>query len=324
VNEAGRNDTASSKRNSKAASSRAKGKPRTKSRAAKGRGIEIISFVGPAGTGKSQRALSVARQNNVDYIIDDGLVIRRGQIMAGKSAKAEKNMIRALRRALFTDPEHRAVVLNFLLSKAPCRVMLLGTSHEMIDKILATLELPPPVKSIEITDVSTPDEIESALSVRKEHKLHTIPVSRTQIQRSFAGKLVDQIKDMLRWGKSDEMRTIVTPPYSFEGQVVIEERALVAMLRRLLRYQDEVEKIKVIDIGSDQGDGLVIDVVINVRPRRLSVLNLGRILQRKVRLGLGYFTGMEIKKVNIHIDEINTEARTSDGAQGGAGPARNG
>ena len=51
-------------------------------------GIRVIAFVGPAGTGKSQRAQMVAQAHEVDYIIDDGLVIAKGRIMAGKSAKS--------------------------------------------------------------------------------------------------------------------------------------------------------------------------------------------------------------------------------------------
>ena len=37
--------------------------------------IAVIAFVGPSGTGKSTRAIKVARDNNIHYIIDDGLLI---------------------------------------------------------------------------------------------------------------------------------------------------------------------------------------------------------------------------------------------------------
>ena len=68
---------------------------------------EVIAFYGPAGTGKSMRAQMVASKRKVDLIIDDGLVISRGRIVAGKSAKTEANMVRAIRRAMFHFPEHR-------------------------------------------------------------------------------------------------------------------------------------------------------------------------------------------------------------------------
>ena len=68
--------------------------------------IAIIAFVGQSGTGKSTRAIAVARQNSIDYLIDDGLLIKDGKIIAGSSAKKEKSRIMAVRRAIFILPGH--------------------------------------------------------------------------------------------------------------------------------------------------------------------------------------------------------------------------
>lgn len=38
--------------------------------------MDVIALVGPSGTGKSHRALMVARQNKADAIIDDGILIK--------------------------------------------------------------------------------------------------------------------------------------------------------------------------------------------------------------------------------------------------------
>ena len=38
--------------------------------------MNLVAFVGKSGTGKSHRAVFVARRNNLHYIIDDGLFIR--------------------------------------------------------------------------------------------------------------------------------------------------------------------------------------------------------------------------------------------------------
>ncbi|MBC7331818.1 MAG: hypothetical protein H5T91_05265, partial [Synergistetes bacterium] len=50
--------------------------------------MEIYAFVGPSGTGKSQRALPLAISYGIRYIIDDGLLIKDGRIIAGFSAKS--------------------------------------------------------------------------------------------------------------------------------------------------------------------------------------------------------------------------------------------
>jgi len=269
--------------------------------------INVLAFVGPAGTGKSERALSVARANAVDYIIDDGLIVARGQIMTGKSAKTEKNMVRAIRRAIFSDPEHRRNALYFLSSKAPCKVLILAISDDMVQKIVKALCLPDPSRIINISEVSTKKEIESALRERREKRQHTIPVAYAQIQGGFAGKLVRQIKGMFKWGKDDQ-RTIVKPPFSFSGDVIIEKNVLHTLIRHLLTYGDRVKKIKELEIESDSNRGAIsVDVVLNINssPKEHSVFEIAKTLQRKVRRGLGYFTGIEIKKVDIKIDEVS-------------------
>ena len=37
--------------------------------------MRVYAFVGPSGTGKSYRAQMVAGENNISYIIDDGLLV---------------------------------------------------------------------------------------------------------------------------------------------------------------------------------------------------------------------------------------------------------
>ena len=49
--------------------------------------MEIISFTGKSGTGKSYQAVGLSRRLRADAIIDDGLLIYKGQIVAGTSAK---------------------------------------------------------------------------------------------------------------------------------------------------------------------------------------------------------------------------------------------
>ena len=265
--------------------------------------IEVYAFVGPAGTGKSQRASQVARQHGIDLIVDDGLVVSRGRIMAGRSAKSEGNMVRAIRRALFEYPAHRAEVLGFLEGRAPCRLMLLATSEGMMRKIVAKLGLSDPVKIIGITDVATQEEIDNALRERREKKQHVVPVARTQIQRNFAGKLVSQLKDLFKSRDRDDGRTIVKPPFSFDGHVTIGREAILEMCRRLVVIGEHVRKVHEIELETDD-DSLEVNLAIDVRLGSRSALLIARLLQRKISVGLSYFTGMDVRKVNVRIHEI--------------------
>ena len=53
--------------------------------------IRVYAFVGPSGTGKSYRAQMVAGENNIKYIIDDGLLVNDNEVVAGTSAKKAPN-----------------------------------------------------------------------------------------------------------------------------------------------------------------------------------------------------------------------------------------
>ena len=53
----------------------------------KTKNIRVYAFVGPSGTGKSYRAQMVASENNINYIIDDGLLVKDNNVIAGNSAK---------------------------------------------------------------------------------------------------------------------------------------------------------------------------------------------------------------------------------------------
>ena len=266
--------------------------------------IEIYAFVGPAGTGKSHRATHVAKQNGIDVIIDDGLVISRGRILAGRSAKSEINRLRAIKRAIFEYEDHKNEVVRYLTRNPPKKLMILATSEGMIDKIISRLGLNNPVKIINITDISTNEEIEAALRERREKKQHVVPVAKAQIQNNFAGKLVSQIRGFFRGRDKDESRnTIVKPLFSFNGKVVISSDALMAICKKLISHEGHVRKIREVDIET-YDDKIRVSIEIDLNLGNRSALSIAKTLQRKIRMGLSFFTGMEIRQVNIRVNEI--------------------
>lgn len=78
--------------------------------------IAVVAFVGPSGTGKSTRAIRVCQQNDIHYLIDDGLLIHGSRIVAGSSAKrAPLRWNQCGRRCLWIRPARPTCV--GLLSK---------------------------------------------------------------------------------------------------------------------------------------------------------------------------------------------------------------
>ena len=126
----------------------------------------ICALVGPSGTGKSHRALWVAKEHNIDYIIDDGLLIRGNGVVAGKSAKREKTRVGAVKTAVFTDDEHAFEVSSALKRNKADRLLILGTSDGMVAKIAKRLGLHGIDETIYIQDISSQYEIQQALNTQ--------------------------------------------------------------------------------------------------------------------------------------------------------------
>ena len=160
--------------------------------------MEVIALVGPSGTGKSHRALFVANDYNIDGIIDDGLFIKDSKIVAGRSAKKEPNKIQAVKRAIFMDPGHAAEVREAIAAIKPERLLLLGTSTNMVRKIVDTLQLPSISKIIHIEDIATQSEIAKARESRMKEGKHIIPVPTIELKPHFSGYLIDPLEIFFR------------------------------------------------------------------------------------------------------------------------------
>ena len=87
----------------------------------------VYAFVGPSGTGKSYRAQLVASENNIHYIIDDGLLIHDNDVIAGSSAKKAPTKVETVKKAIFIEKEDRKNMREALKKLKPDAILLLGT-----------------------------------------------------------------------------------------------------------------------------------------------------------------------------------------------------
>ena len=70
-----------------------------------------------------------------------------------------------------------------------------------------------------------------------------------------------------------------------------------------MELRDHVRKIREIDLET-YDDKIELSVELDLNLGNMSALSIAKTLQRKLRMGLSYFTGMEIKQVNIRVNEI--------------------
>lgn len=207
-------------------------------------GIAVIAFVGPSGTGKSTRAIKVARDNNIHYIIDDGLLINGSRIVAGTSAKKAPTKMESVRQAIFTDPTRSSVMRRALVESGPKALMILGTSDSMLGKICDNLWLNQPSMLIRIEDVSTEEERRLARNTRMTEGMHTIPVPSMEVKHEFSGYFSDPFSKLRqRFDRErgiippppDSDRTVVRPTFSSLGSYSISDDALLDLIKIVLK-----------------------------------------------------------------------------------------
>jgi len=205
--------------------------------------IAVVAFIGSSGTGKSTRAIQVAKKNAIYYIIDDGLLINGSRIVAGTSAKKAPTKLESVRQALFADVSRSAVMRRALAEHLPTTLMILGTSDAMLEKICTNLWLNQPAMLIRIEDISSEEEMQQARHTRMTEGMHTIPVPSMEIKHEFSGKFSDPLNRLRRrldkergvqTVAPDTERTVVRPTFSSLGSYSISDEALLDLVRIIL------------------------------------------------------------------------------------------
>jgi len=265
--------------------------------------MKVYALVGPTGTGKSYRAPHIAQRYGIDCIIDDGLLISQGTIVAGKSSKAEVSKIKAAKIAVFYFPEHRQQVIQALKKIHPSKIMVLGISLAMVEKICERLQMPVPAEIVTIEDIASPTEIETALQARVGEGKHTIPVPLVELKRNLWGNIVDAIPvKVWGWFYSSREKTVVRPPFSYLGKLVVSENALRSIIMVLLANLPWIERVN--DILLHKVDSSVNTRVGCVFRNYTQLLPICHFTQRYLREKVEYLSGVELKEVNIDIDGI--------------------
>ncbi len=198
--------------------------------------IKVYAFVGPSGTGKSYRAQIVAGEKDTHFIIDDGLLIKDNEVVAGESAKKAPTKVATVKHALFYDDKEKEEIIRALKKYKPQSILILGTSDGMVQKIAANLGLPEISETVYITDVATEQEMETARRIRVTEGKHVIPVPTFAIKKDFSGYLLDPLQIFKSKGKGQKPyiseKSIIRPTFSYMGNFTISD----LVFRQILDY----------------------------------------------------------------------------------------
>ncbi|WP_407399119.1 hypothetical protein [Treponema sp.] len=280
-----------------------------------GHGLSVFALVGESGTGKSFRAKLIAQENGIEAIIDDGLLIQNDKIIAGRTAKHEKTYMGAVRIALFDDKQHRDQVAKALQTNKIKKLLIIGTSEKMVQKITSRLQIPLPSKIVKIEDIASREELEKAIRSRQIEGKHVIPVPAIEVKKSYSQIFHDSMMEMaekgkgkfklFNFGKKNQAsleKSIVTPEFSKKGRIEISEAALSQMAMHCVSEFSKDIRIKKLSIKKN-ARGYRLIVTVDVPFGRQLTGEIHR-LQQYVIENIEKYTGILIEEVSIIIDKI--------------------
>ena len=272
--------------------------------------MQVYAFVGKTGTGKSYNALKVAKSYDIKYIIDDAILIKETKVVAGRSAKTEASKIASVKAAIFFYEDRKKEMMDAIKKEKIEKILILGTSDEMVQKIAGNLESGPIFKTIYIEDVATPEKIEEARKSRFEEGKHVVPVPTFEIKKQFSGYFIDPLRmfDIFRRESSNlyeaesSEKTIIRPTYSYIGKFRISDN----VMRDLVTYT--VEQIR--GIGKVQKvftekyiDGMKIEVDIQVI-FGYNIPNISKEVKEAIIRSIDTMTGINLFGIDINVTSI--------------------
>ena len=229
--------------------------------------MEVYAFVGPSGTGKSYRAQMVASEKGINFIIDDGLLIKDNEVVAGVSAKKAPTKIETVKHALFYKEEEKVVIQKALKKYNPSKILILGTSDGMVQKIAANLGLPAVSDITYINEVATEEEMKTARNIRVTEGKHVIPVPTFELKKDFSGYLLDPLQIFKSKGAGQKPyiseKTIIRPTFSYLGNFTISDTVFRQIMEYLADKMPAIHKvIRTRATSTQAGPSIYMEVVV--------------------------------------------------------------
>ena len=268
--------------------------------------IKVYAFVGPSGTGKSYRAGLVASEHEINYIIDDGLFIKDNEIIAGNSAKKAPTKIETVKHALFFEDYEKEDVLKAINKYKPDKILILGTSDNMVKEIAENLELPEISKFIYISEVATEEEMATARRIRQTEGKHVIPVPTFELKKDFSGYLLDPLQIFKSKGKGEKPyiseKSIIRPTFSYLGNFTISDSVFRQIIEYMAKKAEGIYKIGKTRVDNiEEGATIYLEVIVLYG---YNILNLISEFKLRVQKEIERLTAMNVKQIEVVVKGI--------------------
>lgn len=272
--------------------------------------MKTYAFVGPSGTGKSYRAQMVANERDINYIIDDGLLISGNEVLAGISAKKAPTKIETVRNALFQNEERRKEIQAVIKKRKPDSILILGTSDEMVKKIAENLGFEPISETIYISDVATEEEMAMARNIRVTQGKHVIPVPTFAIKKDFSGYLLDPLQIFKSKGKGKapyiSEKSIIRPTFSYLGHFQISDTVFKQIIDYVAEKTVGINRIyrSIIKKHNGAEDGLYIYIEVIIE-YGYNINETMSVLKKNIIKEIEKLTAMNVLSMEIVVKSVN-------------------
>ena len=263
--------------------------------------IKVYAFVGPSGTGKSYRAQMIASERGISFIIDDGLLIKENEVIAGESAKKAATKVATVKHALFYEESEREPIIKAFKKYKPESILILGTSDGMVQKIAANLGLPEISETIYITDVATEEEMKTARRIRVTEGKHVIPVPTFEIKKDFSGYLLDPLQIFKSKGKGQQPyiseKSIIRPTFSYLGKFTISDTVFRQIIEHIAKKEKGIYRVTKTRVSTEnQVETIYLEVILMYGYNIKETLTHFR--EKSIR-EIEKYTAMTVEKMDI-------------------------
>ena len=265
--------------------------------------MKIYGLSGKSGTGKSYNAIELCARLKIEAIIDDGLFINGGVIIAGTSAKKQSTKIKAIKTAIFEDEAERQVVRSAIERVAPKSILIIGTSERMVEMIAGRLGLgqPQDIEHIHIEDITTPAQRDKARDVREHSGMHVIPAPTFQVRKQFSGYFMDPRRSFRKAKNAQRAeKTVVRPTFSYMGKFEISEKVISDIIEYIVAGTPGAAQLILAASSADADSCLYIRAAINAEWGS-KVMRVAEELQKKIIEEVTKMTNFNILGVEIEV-----------------------
>ena len=186
----------------------------------------------------------------------------------------------------------------------------------MVKRIQENLKLPKIEKTIYIQDVSTKEEMEEAVRIRRTEGKHIVPVPTFEIKKDFSGILLDPFQILKRGRKKNKKnkkenagveRSVIRPAFSYFGKYTIKDKVFKDIIRLVCDRIKGITEISTIRIDKAQNSN---DIEISMNMEIAYGYNISEMAEEmkiQSKKEFEYMTSVNISMVNVKIVKIEVD-----------------